>query len=52
MSALLPFTSPRGGEVGLQSNPGEGAGRPAVSAQTPHPTPLPVGERVKKKKGA
>jgi peptide/nickel transport system ATP-binding protein len=38
-AALL--TSPRGGEVGLRSNPGEGDSSPAALAESPpHPDPL------------
>jgi DNA helicase II / ATP-dependent DNA helicase PcrA len=43
------LTSPRRGEVGLRSNPGEGDSPPAVLAESaPHPDPLPAsGEREK-----
>jgi peptide/nickel transport system ATP-binding protein len=52
--AVLSSTSPRlRGEVGLRSNPGEGASPPGVLAETaPHPDPLPAsGEREKKPGG-
>ncbi|RTL79755.1 MAG: hypothetical protein EKK35_09360 [Bradyrhizobiaceae bacterium] len=39
------FTSPRRGEVGLRSNPGEGDRILLRASSAPHPNPLPIGER-------
>ncbi len=41
------FTSPRRGEVGERSSPGEGALSKNFFTVPPHPNPLPQGEREK-----
>jgi peptide/nickel transport system ATP-binding protein len=52
-AAALPLTSPRlRGEVGLQSNPGEGVvASTAVPGSAPHPNPLSAGGEREKKPG-
>lgn len=40
---VLPFTSPRGGEVGSRSDPGEGD----HGGKSPSTNPLPLGERAR-----
>ncbi len=45
-SRILSFTSPQGGEVGTRSVPGEGVLH-SFHFVTPHPNPLPAGEREK-----
>lgn len=49
LRAICSSTSPRGGEVGWRSHPGEGGGRfVLIRVLPPHPTPLPLGEREQK----
>lgn len=41
---MTNLTSPRGGEVGSCNDPGEGV-QILIKVRTPHPKPLPHGER-------